>query len=192
MTSQEEELEVRDRNAWRDWLAANHGPSPGVWLVFHKTRTEAARLRYGEAVEEALCFGWIDGKLRKLDEERYMRRFTPRRAGSKWSPTNKQRVKRLIAAGRMRPSGQAKVDAAKQDGSWEAPDRPELPTEPTPEFAAALAESPQARRFFDSLPPSERGRFIAWIAVAKRDTTRQRRLTESIALLERGERLGMR
>lgn len=186
------ELHVVTRAAWRAWLAEHHDRSPGVQLVFHRKETGEPTLEYEEAVCEAVCFGWIDGLIRKKDDTRYTRRFTPRKAGSSWSPSNKRRVARMEAEGLMTPAGRALVEAAKADGNWEAPDRVVIPDEPTPAFAQALDAHPEARAFFESLAPGYRRRYIAWIAVAKRPSTRERRIAEAVELLERGEKLGMR
>jgi uncharacterized protein YdeI (YjbR/CyaY-like superfamily) len=187
-----DDLQVTTVEAWREWLVAHHAASDGVWLVFHRRDTGLPTLEYDDAVCEALCFGWIDGTIRKLTEERYARRFTPRRPGSNWSPLNRERVARMESEGRMAPAGRAVVEAARADGSWAAPDRPELPDEPTPDFQAALDASPAARAFFESLAPSYRKQYVAWVAVARRPETRERRIAESIELLTKGEKLGMR
>ena len=186
------ELHLTTAELWRAWLAENHDTSPGVRLVFHRLETGQPTLAYDEAVCEALCFGWIDGLIRKRDEDRYTRRFTPRRPGSKWSAANRERVARMEEAGQMTSLGRVHVEAAKADGRWEASDRPEIPEEPTPEFRAALADHSEAKAFFESLAPSYRRQYIAWIWVAKRDDTRRKRIAEAIELLAEGEKLGMR
>lgn len=184
-------LDVATAAEWRAWLAEHHGSESEIWLVYYKKHTGRPTLDYGVSVEEALCYGWVDNLIRRFDDDRFARKFTPRKPGSKWSPSNKQRIAKLEAEGRMAPPGQALVDAARLDGSWDAPDRPEIPTGPTPEFATALAEHPEAKTFFDTLTPAQRKQYIGWIATAKRPATRERRITESISRLERGEKLGM-
>ena len=109
-----------DREAWRRWLEANHASDSGAWLKFAKKGSPTPTVTYAEAVEEAICFGWIDGQARRLDEHFYLQRFTARRARSKWSQTNREKARRLIAEGRMRPAGLAQVEAAKADGRWDA------------------------------------------------------------------------
>jgi uncharacterized protein YdeI (YjbR/CyaY-like superfamily) len=186
-----EELDPGTLQRWREWLSANHDRKDGVWLVFHKKR-QGGDLEYEAAIEEALCYGWIDSLIKKLHEDRYARKFTPRKPGSKWSALNKLRVERLIASGRMRPQGQATIDAAQTDGSWEKPDRPPIIEEVPPEFQKALKQSPRACAFFESLAPSHRKHYLLWIGTAKRPETRQKRIAEAIRLLEAGEKLGLK
>ncbi|HEX9698043.1 MAG TPA: YdeI/OmpD-associated family protein [Acidobacteriota bacterium] len=182
----------RSRAAWRAWLAKNHDASDGVSLVFYKRGTGKENLSYDDAVEEALCFGWIDSVKRSIDEERYQFRFTPRKKNSKWSPSNKKRVERLVAAGEMTPTGQRAIDAAKRSGAWDEPDRPAIDLSMPADLAARLRRNKAARTFFEGLAPSYRRQFIGWIVTAKRDETRRRRLDETLELLARGEKLGMR
>ena len=113
-----EDFYAKNRQEWHQWLDENHSSSPGVWIIYYKKNSDKPRVEYEEAVEEALSFGWIDSKVKVLDEERYMQVFTPRKQGSNWSKTNKNRVKKLIENGLMQPAGQEKVDAAKKDRSW--------------------------------------------------------------------------
>jgi len=187
-----EEVYISDRAGWREWLACNHGQSAGVWLVFYRSSTRKPSLAYEEAVEEALCFGWIDSIIRKLDAERYVRKFTPRRRGSNWSESNRRRVFRLLEQDMMTEQGMAAVREAKASGTWLGNDRPAIPDEVPGELAAALVENPPAKTFFENLAPSYRRRFIAWVATAKRDKTRAARVRESITLLEKSEKLGLR
>jgi uncharacterized protein YdeI (YjbR/CyaY-like superfamily) len=184
-------LTVRSRAEWRRWLEENHATRDEVWVVYFKKHTGRRSIDYEASVEEALCFGWIDGILRRLDEERYARRFTPRRRGSDWSASNRARVERLIESGRMKEAGLKRVEAAKRDGSWQAPNRPDVGSEVPEELREALARNAKARKFFESLPPSERKRYVAWVAVAKRPETRARRVRKSVERLARGEKLGM-
>lgn len=187
------QLHFKTPQAWRDWLHKNHDREPeGVWLIFFKKDTGKASVDYNAAVEEALCYGWIDSIIKKLDDEKYARKFTPRKHDSKWSELNKKRVEKLIKQNRMAAPGLAKVEAAKQGGLWHKPDRPQISLELPPEFKQALAQNPQARKFFDDLAPSYKKQYIAWIAVAKRPETRENRIRESLALLQRGEKLGMK
>ena len=186
------EVYVETRSQWRDWLSQNHDKSTGVWLVFYKKETGKPTLEYDEAVEEALCFGWIDSIIKKIDGEKYVRKVTPRKADSRWSQLNKKRIMRLTNRGLMTAAGIAKVEEAKASGLWDKQDRPQIPHDLPGEFESALAKSKKAKSFFERLAPSYRRQFIAWVAVAKQPKTRQRRVQESIALLEKGERLGMR
>ncbi|MBN2320496.1 MAG: YdeI/OmpD-associated family protein [Acidobacteria bacterium] len=187
-----EELHVETRNKWRRWLAKNHDRSAGIWLVFYRKHSSVPTLQYDDAVEEALCFGWIDSIIRKRNGDSHLRKFTPRKPASRWSQLNKRRVEKLIQQGLMTENGMAKVRQARASGLWDKPDRPPVSMEIPREFEAALAKNGAARRFFDRLAPSYRRQFVGWIAVAKRQETKERRIRESIALLERGEKLGMK
>ncbi len=186
------EVYVATRAEWREWLAKNHDQHAAIWLVFYKKDSQKPSLNYDESVEEALCFGWIDSIIKKLDDERYARKFTPRKPDSRWSESNKERVGRLIAQGKMTDVGLALIAAAKTSGLWDAPDRPNISLEVPDEFEQALSANAKARAFFNTLAPSYRKQYLGWIQVAKRPETRAKRVRESIALLEKGEKLGMR
>ena len=175
------------REDWRAWLELHHGRSTGVWFVSFKRATGLARMSYDAAVEEALCFGWIDSKPRKLDEERTMLYFAPRRPGSGWSRPNKERVARLEAAGRMAPAGAARVEAARRDGSWEMLDAIEALEVPD-DLAEALAGVPDALRQFEAFPRSAKRGILEWIAQAKTEATRRRRIEETARLAGQGVR----
>ena len=187
-----DQLYVSDGAAWREWLRQHHADGSVIWLVFKKKDSGAPSIDYETAVEEALCFGWIDSIIKNLDETSYARKFTPRKPVSKWSPSNKARVKRLIAAGRMTPAGQRLIDEARASGRWDESAGPDIPPGIPPELAEALADNKRAREFFEALAPSYRRQYIGWVAVAKRPETRRQRVAESIVLLERGEKLGMK
>jgi uncharacterized protein YdeI (YjbR/CyaY-like superfamily) len=175
------------RSEWREWLRLNHPRTTGVWLVTWKKATGKPRLEYDDAVEEALAWGWIDSKTGKLDDERSMLWFAPRKAGTGWSRPNKQRVERLLATGLMQPAGQRKVDAAKADGSWFKLDAVEEGVIP-PDLAAALAGLPPAAKHFDAFPRSARRGILEWIEQARRPETRLRRVQETATLAQRNER----
>jgi uncharacterized protein YdeI (YjbR/CyaY-like superfamily) len=181
----------RSRKAWRDWLERNHASRPEVWLVFYKQHTGKPTLTYADAVEEAICFGWIDGVKRSIDDERYTHRFSPRKPDSRWSPTNRKRAARMAEAGLMHAAGRKAVSTARQRGLWEARSESIDLTLPR-ELDERLRRNRKAAAFFDSLARSYRTQFIAWINSARREETRQRRISESIELLSRGEKLGMR
>jgi uncharacterized protein YdeI (YjbR/CyaY-like superfamily) len=182
----------RSRRQWRDWLAKNHADKDEVWLVYYKKHTGKPTLSYNDSVEEALCFGWIDGILKRVDDERYMHRFTPRKPGSNWSETNVKRVERLLEAGLMTESGFKCVEEAKLSGRWDAAAGPAVELSMPEELEKALAHQKMAAAFFETLAPSYRREFIAWIATAKRPETRKKRLQETVALLEQRKKLGMR
>lgn len=171
------------RQEWRDWLSENHPRSEGVWLITYKKASGKADLAYDEAVEEALCFGWIDSKPGKLDEERSMLWVAPRKPGSNWSRSNKERVERLLAAGLMAPAGLEKVEAAKADGSWNALDAVEA-LEIPPDLAEALAAYPNAARHFEAFPRSVKRGILEWILNAKKPETRARRIEETARLAD--------
>jgi len=167
------------RAAWRSWLAANHAIAPGVWLVAYKQGTGKPRVTYDEAVEEALCFGWVDSLGRRLDDERTMLLVTPRRAKSGWSRPNKERIARLEAGGRLAPAGAAKVAAARADGSWELLDAVEA-LEVPPDLAAALAADAGGSAGFAAFAPSVRKPLLQWLVTARRPETRRRRIEEIV------------
>jgi uncharacterized protein YdeI (YjbR/CyaY-like superfamily) len=163
------------RAEWRAWLEQHHLRSEGVWMISFKQATGKPRVTYDDAVEEALCFGWIDSKPGKLDQERTMLYFAPRKPGSGWSRPNKERVERMIQAGQMTPAGMAKIEAAKQDGSWAALDAVEN-LEIPPDLARALAANPPADDFFAAFPRSVKRGILEWIANAKKPETRAKRI----------------
>lgn len=175
------------RVAWREWLEQHHARAEGVWLISYKAASGKPRFTYDEAVEEALCFGWVDSKPNKLDDERSLLWFAPRKARTGWSKPNKERVERLVAAGLMRPAGQAKVDAAKQDGSWSALDAVEA-LEIPPDLAAALATYSSAAAHFDAFPRSAKRGILEWIVSAKTPATRAKRIAETARLAEENKR----
>ena len=181
------ELLVPDATAWRDWLSDNHASSPGVWLVLTKKGGRVTALDYPAALDEALCFGWIDGQVGRRDEGSMRQRFTPRRPRSAWSRRNVEHIARLAAEGRLTPAGQAAVDAAKADGRWQAayagPAANELPDD----LAAALAASLAAQAMWDVLTSQNRYAITYRVTQVKRAETRQRRIAEFVAMLERGE-----
>ena len=174
-------IHPKTRAAWRAWLERNHTRSDGVWLVSYKKATGKARFDYDEAVEEALCFGWIDSKPNKLDDERAMLWFAPRKAGTGWSRLNKARAEKMIAVGLMTPTGLAKIEAAKQDGSWGALDAIEELTLP-PDLDRALNANPIAAQYFQAFPRSVKRAILEWIANAKKPETRAKRIEETARL----------
>lgn len=173
-------FEPADRSAWRCWLDLNHASSPGVWLVFR--RGAARQLTYEAAVEEALCFGWIDSLLNPIDKNHFMQLFTPRRAKSGWSRLNKQRVAKLITGGLMTEAGRQTIAAAKRDGSWKALDAVESLKMPS-DFKAALDVNRVAQLNYDTFSASAKKRYLLWITSAKRPETRARRIKAALALL---------
>ena len=179
-------LQVRSRAQWRAWLQKHHASSPGVWFVFYKAHTGVKSVPYEDTVREALCFGWIDSLVKRLDDDRYLLKVTPRKPTSKWSDLNRQRWAELEAAGLRAPAGRA----AAPTGHAYAP-RPVIPVLPA-YIAKALKANPRAWEFFRQLAPTYRRDFVVWIHIAKRPETRERRIRESIRLLAAGKKLGLK
>ena len=183
---------MSSRRQWRTWLQKHHATEDELWLVFYKKHTGKTGLTYEDAVQEALCFGWIDGIRKRIDDEKHTIRFTPRRKNSLWSPTNKKRVAKLIASGLMTDAGHAKVREAKRSGKWDKADvrtpDPDVPVELT----KALARCKKAQQNFANLAPSYRRQYIWWIGSAKRDETRCKRVKEAVARLKEDKRLGLK
>jgi uncharacterized protein YdeI (YjbR/CyaY-like superfamily) len=182
-----EELLVPDAGAWRGWLAEHHAESPGVWLVLHKRGGDITALTYDGALEEALCFGWIDGQARRRDEGSTFVRFTPRRPRSIWSARNVGIVDRLEREGRMQPPGRAAVEAAQADGRWDAAYPGPATAEVPDDLAAAVAVVPAAQAMFDVLTRTNRYALINQVVMAKRQETRARRIDQIVAMLARQE-----
>ena len=178
---------VRTRAEWRQWLQQHHGRTQGVWLVTFRQGSGEPAPGYDATVEEALCFGWVDSRPKKLDERRTMLWFAPRKPGSGWARPNKLRVERLIAQGLMAPAGRAKVEAAQADGSWTMLDSVEEGVVPD-DLAAALAAWPDARRHWDAFPRSARRGILEWIVQAKTAATRDKRVLETARLAQENRR----
>jgi len=174
----------RNRREWRTWLEHNHDSQEELWLVLYKKRTRKAGVRQDEAVEEALCFGWIDGKLRRIDDEKHELRFTPRKAGSIWSETNVKRVKRLMKEGKMTEIGIEKFRAGQKDPRMKLLRKDfEIPRF----IIDGLKQDKEGWRAFDSLTSSRKQQYVWWIATAKREDTRKRRMEETIRRCKTGE-----
>jgi uncharacterized protein YdeI (YjbR/CyaY-like superfamily) len=179
-------VHVTSRREWRAWLKKHHTSSPGVWLAFHKAHTGIASIPYEDMVREALCFGWIDSLVKRLDDDRYAIKVTPRKPTSRWSNLNRKRWTELEKEGLLTPAGLA---AAPGDRTY-AP-RPVIPELPN-YIATALKTNPRAWKFFQELAPGYRRNFVVWIHVAKRPETRDKRIRESISLLAAGKKLGLK
>jgi uncharacterized protein YdeI (YjbR/CyaY-like superfamily) len=175
------------RKEWRSWLEQNHTRPDGVWFVSYKKSAGKPRVTYEDAVEEALCFGWIDSKGGTVDDERTMLWIAPRKPRTGWSKLNKDRIERLVAEGQMAPPGLAKIDAAKQDGSWTLLDSSEALEVPA-DLEAALASHPDAARHFAAFPPSARKVILQWIGSAKKPETRAVRVAETARLANENAR----
>lgn len=179
-------LDLRTRDEWRQWLAEHHASSPGVWLLRHKQHTGVASMSYEDLVREALCFGWVDSLIKRLDKDRYAIKVTPRQPASKWSDPNRKRWKELQAAGLLAPPGLAAAPTAARYA----------PKPKIPEFPAYIRTAFKADRrawaFFQTLSPRNRRDFVVWIHTAKRAETRERRIREATALLRAGRTLGLK
>jgi uncharacterized protein YdeI (YjbR/CyaY-like superfamily) len=179
----------RSRAAWAKWLEQHHGDEAGVWLKFAKKGTGVKTVTYAEALEVALCYGWIDGQAKRFDETYYLQRFTPRRARSKWSKINREAATRLIEAGRMQPPGLREVERAKADGRWDAAyDSPSAAAVPD-DLEQALRRNKKAQEFFATLSAQNRFAILYRIQDAKRPETRARRIAQFVEMLARGETL---
>jgi uncharacterized protein YdeI (YjbR/CyaY-like superfamily) len=173
-----------DRNEWRAWLEKNYNSETEVWLIYYKVHVQKESIRYNEAVEEALCFGWIDSQVRRIDDERFMQRYTPRRDESNWSASNKARVQKLILQGLMTQAGLDKIEIAKQNGSWDRLTEIEEKLLVPEDLKAALLNNPTAAENFNNLAPSHKKQYLWWLKSAKRTATRQKRILEIVARTE--------
>ena len=184
-------LYVTSRDEWREWLASHHESEAEVWLVYYKKHSGKPRIPYDHAVEEALCFGWIDSIVKRIDDAKFAQKFTPRRDNANWSALNKGRVRKLIKEGRMTKIGLAKIDLAVLDEK----SQPKLKEGDIqlPRFVKqALVASPSAWKNFQDLAPSYRRLYIRWIMDAKKVETRERRLREAVSLLKQNKKLGLK
>jgi uncharacterized protein YdeI (YjbR/CyaY-like superfamily) len=178
----EDQLETvyaRDRQTWRQWLAENHQDTIGVWLSYYKVKSGQPSVKYSEAVKEALCFGWIDSKVKSLDGDRYMQVFTPRKPKSVWSKLNKQYLEELIEQGLMTEAGLATIVVAKQNGSWTSLDQIEALMLPA-DLQQALATNENANRYFEAFSNTTKKIILVWIASAKRPETRLKRIEQTV------------
>ena len=182
-------LDCADAEAWARWLAAHHAEAPGVWLRLAKKAGPLTSVSYADALEAALCEGWIDGQKRAHDDVSWLQKFTPRGARSLWSRVNREKAEALIASGRMQPAGLAAVEAARRDGRWDrAYDSPARATVPD-DLRAALAAAPEAERHFATLSAANRYAVLHRVQTAARPETRARRIATLVAMLARGESL---
>jgi len=181
----------KNRAAWRAWLERNHDKKKEIWLAYYKKHTGKTSVTYKEALDEALCFGWIDSTVNRLDAELYMQKWTPRNEKSIWSAANKARVKELIAAGRMAAPGLAKIKAAKRNGSWGALDRIDPNPEIPPDLASAIEADPRAKANFGSVSMSQRKILVWWVTSAKQAETRARRIARGLEMIRMGEKFGI-
>lgn len=187
-----EEKFFLDRDNFRNWLNKSHGTSSGIWLIYYKKHTQKPSIIYEEAVQEALCFGWIDSTVQRIDDEKYKQKFTPRNDKSEWSKLNKERVKKLIKQKKMTHHGLVKIDIAKKNGMWDKLSSGDVIYVMPEIFKKELNKNKSAKVFFEKLSPSHKKHFIRWIATAKRDETKFKRITEAIIMLSENKKLGMK
>jgi uncharacterized protein YdeI (YjbR/CyaY-like superfamily) len=176
-----EKVYAKDRAAFRKWLEQNHKTTPGIWLVYYKKNSGKPSISYPDAVKEALCFGWIDSKPNAIDDERYMQVFTPRKPKSVWSARNKKYVAELKGQNLMTEAGLKIIEIAKQNGQWESLDKVEALEIPD-DLAKAFKKNKLAKANFETFPPSSRKLILQWLASAKREETRQKRIEETVTL----------
>ena len=183
-------LHVESAEQWRCWLTENCEKAPKIWLEIRRKQSRRPGIYYEEAVSEALCFGWIDGKMKSVDEDMYLLRFSPRRKNSIWSKANRERTERLIAAGRMEKRGHEAIEQARANGRWTSAyssrEKPAVPED----LIQALSRSPLARRNFQGMSNSHQLMYVHWVLEAKRPQTRQRRIAELIKRAEQNRRPG--
>lgn len=188
-----ETLYVTDRSDWRGWLEKNHDTETEIWLIYYKKHTNQPRIAYDDAVEEALCFGWIDSIVRRIDDEKFAQKFTPRKDKSNWSELNKKRLRKLIKEGKMTPAGMAKIG----DGVLAGPEKPASASKSNElliprHIEEALRANSVAWENFNHLAPSHRRNYVRWIGDAKKEETREKRLKESLELLAQNKKLGLK
>jgi uncharacterized protein YdeI (YjbR/CyaY-like superfamily) len=174
---------------WHAWLEENHAEAQGLWLKIAKKASGIDTVTHADALDVALCFGWIDGQRGRFDDEWFIQRFTPRRARSRWSQINRDKAERLIADGRMRPAGLHEVERAKEDGRWEAAYAPQSKIEVPADLQLALDANPAAKKFFAKLDSANRYAVLYRVHDAKRAETRSRRIEQFVAMLARGEKI---
>jgi len=185
----------KTRQEWRSWLQKNNSTSPGIWMIYFKKESGKRKFSYADAVEEALCFGWIDSAPRKIDDERSALKFTPRKIKSVWSKLNKQRIKKLIEQGLMTAPGLARIDQAKKDGSWNTlnvsdfhADNNSLPAE----LEKAFNKNKKAKENFLAFAPSYRKRFLFWIDSAKQSETKKARIKQTVLMASANKKPGVK
>jgi uncharacterized protein YdeI (YjbR/CyaY-like superfamily) len=182
-------LQLASEAEWEAWLGAEHGSSDGVWLKFAKKGSGVETVVYAEALDVALCYGWIDSQVARLDERFYLQKFTPRRSRSKWSRINRDKIEELKKQGRMRPAGLEQVELAKAEGRWDAAYASPANVEMLPDLQAELDANPRAAAFWETLNKSNRFAILYQLQDAKKPETRVRRLAKFVGMLERGEKL---
>jgi len=187
MEKEIETISPKNRQEWREWLQENHDKKQSVWLIYYKKKSNFPTVTYSEAVDEALCFGWIDSKAKPLDEEKFMQFFSRRKAKSVWSRINKEKIERLIHEGLMTTAGYHIIEIAKQNGSWTILDEAEALTIPG-DLEEAFQNRPNAKNYFSSLSRSDKRNILQWLVLAKKQETRQKRISEIAELAEQNQK----
>lgn len=182
-------IQLDDQQAWEEWLERHHSSQPGVWLKLAKKNSPTPTVTFAHALESALCYGWIDGQISRYDDHHYLQRFTPRKERSKWSQINREKVTRLIEAGRMRPAGLAHIEAAKADGRWDDAYAPQSTIAVPDDFRQALDANPAAKEFFETLSGSRRYAFLYRLHHVKAADRRAKRIADYIDRLSQGRTL---
>jgi len=185
----------KTRSDWRKWLEKNHSTAPGIWMIYYKKETGKRKFDMAEAVEEALCFGWIDSVAQKLDDERTMQKFTPRKPKSVWSKINKQRIQKLIEQKLMTPAGLTKIEQAKENGSWDTLNSSDLHTDNNSipdDLRKILSKNKKAMANFLAFPPSYRKRFFFWIDSAKTPVTKAARIKQTLLMAAANKKPGLK
>ena len=188
MAKEYQQIYFQNRERWREWLEKNHNHSGGIFLIYYKKHTDKQSIPYNDAVEEALCFGWIDSIVKRIDDERYMQKFTPRNPKSLWSETNKKRVKNMIEQGKMTEAGSIKIKKAKENGKWFEANDVKKEFVLSEEFLELLSVDTKAKKSFDKQSPSQKKNYIQWIMSAKKPETQKRRLLKMIGILKDPEK----
>jgi len=187
----DETTSFRDRSQWHEWLSKNHDHCDELWLLIYKKSADEDGIRYEDAVEEAICFGWIDGKLRRIDDRCHAIRFTPRRSGGIWSESNRRRAERMMREGKMRKAGLRQIEDAKKNGRWQAAVAPkDMPPIPA-DLEKALKGNPIAHERFDAFANSHKSAYVHWVLEAKREETRAKRIREVVARSAIGKKPGI-
>ena len=185
-------LYITNRKDWRGWLRKNHNSQNEVWLIYYKKHTRKKRILYDDAVEEALCFGWIDSIVKRIDEEKYAQKFTPRKSNSQWSELNKKRAMKMINEKKMTKTGLIKIEKAKKNGKWTETVLNRKRFVLTPVMKKEFSANKKAWENFNKLAPSYKKHYIGWISSAKKKETRDKRLKEALKNLEQGKKLGIK
>ena len=184
-----ERIGFKNRNEWRNWLKENHAVAKGIWLIYYKKHTGKPTVYYNDAVEEALCYGWIDSIVKRIDNERYMQKFTHRNPKSSWSEINKQRVEKMITKGKMTEAGMRLVKIAKQNGKWNEVIKSQLNYTLSEDLLEILKKDKTAFATYEKLPPSHKKEYVGWIMSAKKEETRVWRIKKMIVMLKKGQRI---